>query len=311
MDNHKWYFGIKKDDWHSLKLSEIRNSLNNKVKEINTWEKLGRMESSPSKEKKPTQNLPAKNKLERQYAQQQANQPQTQIHQKEEIGYKPKFHDIGNEIIDVDDINYNDAETIAWVEENFDAFFELSGYKYVDMPYFAEREGLEITAEMKKLNDCMAEYVYYHIIDEIKACRRVSKKTGEIIYLVPMAVSVLLGKFNSTHIAYSLKIYWKEIPFHGKVKFEFYDCFSKMRRFPPNTAKKSTPHEDSERMKSKQNMSEVDVSTDSQDNTESKYIKIIIGLIEAYKAKVKSMPKTSKFKSTGILAKRAERTKQQ
>jgi len=150
----------------------------------------------------------------------------------------------GNFIVDLDDISFNDIENQIWLETALRSFFDTTGTKLYEMPYFTNRNNFETTPEMKKINALMLEYCAYFTTKAIQASKKgVSPTTGKPLYDVPKAVEAVRAHYDDKHILEAMKSLCSNINAPQSVKRAFGDCFAQMRKTHKVIRKKPTPDE--------------------------------------------------------------------
>ena len=138
-----------------------------------------------------------------------------------------------------------------WIDRAMEDFFEQTGYKYTDMPYFAEKPNFTVTPEMKKLNAVMERFTAYCIKMKLLEHSDKSPATGNDRFYVQRAVDEIYAAFNIAHIVLGLRNHWLEIDVPYSVKEKFYKTIEKQRKAPKGKPKRPSPEDDFKRLKAK------------------------------------------------------------
>jgi len=213
----------------------------------------------------------------------------------------PNFNNNGSVVISEDDLNFADIKNEAWLDTALQQFFEETGFKPIDMPYFANRQDYEICRRMKKINSIMIHYCAYSISEVLRNSRTQEQDTGDITYKVKKSVLVIRSHFNDAHIIKALNTHHGDINVPISIKKAFKDCFEKLRKAPVSQPKKPTPDESIKRVIAKAEANgagNTDTSsTQSDKNIANGRFAEIYHIIDTYNKSLKSKPKKQ---ATGI-----------
>lgn len=266
INQHSGYFGIAHEDWSAVLAQMVHKGLSGEAVKLNRWAKTSESNAGNAD------------------SQDQAN--------------KSEFNKNGSFVVATDDISHEEIENEVWLDTALRQFFDDTGYKPSDMPYFVSRQDYVITREMKKINEFMLHFCAYNISDALFENKIKSSDTGKVMYKIKKAVSDIRLHFSDRHIYESLDKHWPDIKAPKSAKKAFDDCFEQLRKIRKNQPKKKpTPDESMKRVAAKAdaNVSTVentDTSTEQahQNKINERYAEIFY-IIDTYNTNLTEKPK--------------------
>ena len=272
IERHRGFFGITVDDWLTIKENIAKNSMAGEVIKIGRWGQAAAGVVKPNPQQNSPGNQSSKHSTrttnERSVRQGQegakrhmsSNQNQKTVNAKPMTENStpllqedtPTFNSDGSIVFSSDDISHNEVENHAWIDRAMDDFFEQTGYKYTDMPYFAKRPDFTPTAEMKKINAVMESFTAYCIKIKLKEHSDKSPTTGNDRYYVQKAIDEIYPNFNIAHIVLGMRNHWMDIDVPYSAKERFYKSIEKLRNSPKGKPKRPSPEDDFKRLKAKE-----------------------------------------------------------
>ena len=273
IERHRGFFGITVDDWLTIKESIAKNSMAGEVIKIGRWGqaaagviKPNPQQNSPNNSQPSKQTTRTANERSVRQGQEGAkrrvssnqNSKNENIKPMTENPSPPLQEDIpmmnsdGSIVFETDDISHNEVENHAWIDRAMLNFFEQTGYKYTDMPYFSKRQDFTVTPEMKKINTVMESFTAFCIKTKLKEHSDKSPTTGNDRYYVQKAIDEIYPNFNIAHIVLGMRNHWLDIDVPYSVKERFYKTIEKLRNSPKGKPKRPSPEDDFKRLKAKE-----------------------------------------------------------
>jgi len=247
---HSGYLGISKDEWAIAQVQIIKDGVDGAVSSINRWSRV----VIPDTEQEDEKRRMIKERLEAQKAKkaqikalEKSATEHTHVNDDESLVFSAS----GGLVIAEDDIDYAGIENHKWLESALLIFFEQTGFKPINMPYFANKPGFDISPEMKKINSLVGGYCADFITRALghKTIKKKNPKTGKPLYNVKKAVAIVCQSYNPGHIAHALDEYWSVIKAPKSIRRAFDECFDKMKKSLVTKPRRETPDESINRIK--------------------------------------------------------------
>ena len=217
------------------------------------------------------------------------NTPNNQSLQPPSQEEAPQFNADGSMYFPCDDVIFSDIENHAWIERAMVEFFGQTGYRRIDVPYFANRKGFDLTDEMRKINEVMIKYCAFCIPALLKKSIEKSPVTGKKGYNITKALELMFNEFNAPHIILGIKDHWPSINVKHSVKTKLYNGAISLWKRPKSKPKRPSPQDDFKRLKAKEDAKAAMAEGAGGDNEQSEKKTIsrqnmeIMSIIKTYK----------------------------
>ena len=265
---HRGFFGISRDEWAIVQEQMLKDGIRGVTGGIDRWSRV----VSPDAVEEAKKRKLAKEKMEAQKAAKAQEQAQTAMQTATQETAQTVTHEpaqtatkgnqaeddelliftVNGELVLVEeDLAYNKIENHVWLESALRQFFEQTGYKPINMPYFVNKQGFAITGEMKKINSLVSGYCADLITRalEHKSIKKKNPQNGKTSYNVQKAVSIVCQSYSARHITHALNEFWPSIKAPKSIKRAFDECFDKMKKTLAAKPRRETPDESMRRVK--------------------------------------------------------------
>jgi len=270
INKHHGFFGISHNEWSAMQVQMVKDGVDSAKVRINRWDSIVNGEvKKEGGNKHINQNIKPQNQTD-----------------------EPKFNSDGSIIITEDDICYEKIENETWLETALPLFFEQTGYKQNNIPFFANKKDYTITSEMMKINSLMGYYCAYCITTALDNYKNKSVETGKTTYNIKKAVSFVCTHYNVKHISYAIDKHWPEIKVPKLIKKSFDNYFERIRKNLCSQPKKPTLDEQLHRLKAADKTNGAESEGNSQDKTNERNAEIyhIINTYKKYITENKNKP---------------------